>query len=62
MKCRLFHSILMLVCLFGTMPMAYGEKEKDWKYSGSEEVDEGPTDGPPGSMVLIPEGEFLMER
>ncbi len=55
-----FISFILVMGLWGLGGgMAFGAE--DWKYSESGEVDEGIVDdGPPGSMILIPEGKFTM--
>ncbi len=54
----LFLRMGVVFCVLGLTGMAMAAD--DWKYTESGKVDEGPLDGPPGTMVLIPESEFLM--
>ena len=53
-----FLSVIMVGCVLGLTGVS--SAAEDWKYPESGEVDQGPKDGPPGVMVLIPEGEFMM--
>jgi formylglycine-generating enzyme required for sulfatase activity len=53
-----FLSVGIIVSVLGISGISLAAE--DWKYSESGEVDEGAVDGPPGSMVTIPEGEFIM--
>ena len=58
MNPKIFLSLIVSMCLVGLATHTFAEEE--WKYTESGEVDSGPADGPPGVMVVIPEGEFLM--
>jgi formylglycine-generating enzyme required for sulfatase activity len=58
MKLGFFFNAIMVACLLGLAGLA--SAAEDWKYTESGEVDQGPVDGPPGVMVLIPGGEFTM--
>ena len=58
MKPAFFLSAIMVACVLGMTGVS--SAAEDWKYTESGEVDQGPVDGPPGVMVLIPEGEFTM--
>ncbi len=58
MRLNLLQHIVMAICTLGLVGPSLAAE--DWKYTESGEVDQGPVDGPPGVMVLIPEGEFKM--